>query len=223
MPMYDCTEREGSEPRLHDERLEAIVGTLLAGEAETVLDLGCGPGDLLLRLANEPSVTRVVGVDLSIEALESAARRLRDSETLEPGRVELLHASFAEPDARLTGFDAAVLMETIEHIEPERLSTVERAVFGSDRPRQVLVSTPNREWNDLLGVPPGHFRHPDHRFEWSRARFAAWARGVAGRNGYRVAFQGIGAAHPLLGCPTQLAVFLRGGDGMGGRATAKLL
>lgn len=78
---------------------------------------------------------------------------------------------------------------------------------GACRPGFVLVTTPNNEWNDLLGVPPWGFRHPDHRFEWPRARFAAWARGVAGRNGYRVTLHGIGTAHPLLGCPTQMAVY----------------
>jgi 3' terminal RNA ribose 2'-O-methyltransferase Hen1 len=214
--MHVCTDQERAAPGLQDERLEAITGALLAAGAESVLDLGCGPGDLLLRLAGERSIRRVVGVDLSIEALDSAAQRLRDSAPDARGSVELLHASFTEPDARLAGFDAAVLMETIEHIAPERLSRVEQAVFGVCRPSRVLVSTPNREWNDLLGVPSGRFRHPDHRFEWSRARFATWARGVAGRNGYRVAFQGIGASHPLLGCPTQMAVFTRSGDGLGG-------
>lgn len=199
---------EGAAPRLHDERLDAVVGVLRAGGAATVLDLGCGPGDLLLRLAREPAFRRVVGVDLSSEALAVAAQRLRDAGHPGDGPVALLHASFAVPDPRLAGFDAAVLMETIEHIEPDRLSTVERATFGACRPGRVLVTTPNREWNHLLGVPEGRFRHPDHRFEWPRAKFATWARGVARRNGYRVSFAGIGPAHPLIGSPTQMAVFV---------------
>jgi len=113
------------------------------------------------------------------------------------------------PDARFAGFDAAALVETIEHIDAHRLSSVERAVFGSFRPATVVITTPNSEYNPIHGAPAGSFRHPDHRFEWPRAKFRDWARGVAGRNGYRAAFGDIGEPDPDLGSPTQMAVLSR--------------
>lgn len=190
---------------LHEQRIGAVVRTLRTSGARSVLDLGCGSGALLERLAREPQIERLVGVDLSAEALAAAAGALRDA----GGHVTLLHGSFTRPDPRLTGFDAAALVETIEHVEPDHLSSVERAVFCHFRPVVVIVTTPNREYNALHGVPSGRRRHPDHRFEWERAKLEAWAGGLARRNGYRVAFAAVGDPHPTLGGSTQMATFCR--------------
>jgi 3' terminal RNA ribose 2'-O-methyltransferase Hen1 len=195
---------------LHEERLPKVQRVLLSSGARSVLDLGCGPGELFVRLVREWQFGRIVGIDVFGEALRAAEEALRreglpDSEKW----VLLLQASFSEPDARLAGFDAAALVETIEHIDPQRLSSVEHAVFASHRPGMVIVTTPNFEYNVLYGMPDGAFRHEDHRFEWTRARFCAWSFGVARRNGYVVAFDEIGEAHPLLGSPTQMATFKR--------------
>ncbi len=182
---------------------------LLDSGVASVVDLGCGSGALLARLADEPQFTKIVGVDISGAALISAEQNLGDRLSRADDRLSLLHGSFTDEDPRLVGFDAAVLLEAIEHIDPDRLSTVERAVFGYFRARLVLVTTPNREYNDLYGQPEERLRHPDHRFEWSRARFQSWAGGVAARNGYEVTFAGIGWEHPVRGCSTQMARFER--------------
>lgn len=192
---------------LHRERLETVAGLLLAAGARSVCDLGCGSGALLERLIAEDQFELLIGVEQSMPALEHLRSRMgRD---LERGRVRLLHGSFTEPDPRLKGLDAAVLMETLEHVEPDRLSLVERAVFQVARPGLVVITTPNVESNGLLGLAPGRRRHPDHRFEWPRARFAAWAQGVGERQGYRVEWGEIGWSHPRFGAPTQMARFTR--------------
>lgn len=140
-------------------------------------------------------------------ALAEARQRCASEDAAE--RLALLQGSFTDRDERLTGFDAAVLVETIEHVNPGRLSAVEQAVFGCYRPPLVLVTTPNAEYNVLYGMRPGELRHPDHRFEWTRAKFRAWARGVGARNGYSLVISGIGQAHPTLGRETQMAHFQR--------------
>lgn len=193
---------------LHRARLDAVVRQLRLCGARSILDLGCGPGELLLRLARESRFHRLVGIDTSPDALALARRRLGLGYADDP-RIALMHASFAQADERLIGFDAAVLLETIEHIDPQHLSAVESAVMAHCRPRTVIVTTPNQEYNVLHGLPPGAFRHPDHRFEWSRARFRSWARGAARRNAYTVTFGNIGETDPLLGSSTQMATFRR--------------
>lgn len=192
---------------LHEERLKAVLGAIRASGARSVLDLGCGDGDLILRLLGEPGIGRIAGIDVSLPALE----RLRaELETRDGGaRVTLLHGSMIAPPPGLTGFDCAALVETIEHLAPEMLSRLETALFGALRPRSVTITTPNAEFNALLGVKPGRFRRPDHRFEWGRARFRAWAAGVAAREGYEVAHEDIAGRHPVLGGASQMAVFTR--------------
>lgn len=189
---------------LHEQRLDTVAGYLLATGARSVLDLGCGPGELLQRLAAHSQFERIVGIDISPAELARAREALGPQD-----RVELRQASFAQADSRLCGFDVAALVETIEHIDPNRLGHVEQAVFGSYRPARVLVTTPNQEYNVLHGMRPGTLRHPDHRFEWPRARFRHWARGVAARHGYGVYFCDIGEVDPELGASTQMAMFER--------------
>ena len=207
------SELDGSEPPpepaenrpLAAVRREAVVGVLRELGARRVLDLGCGGGALLRELVSDPAFTEVVGTDVSPRALAAAARwrerlpeRVRD-------RVAVRQSSLTYGDATLAGYDAAVLMEVVEHVDPPRLPALERAVFAVARPAHVIVTTPNVEHNvrfpDLVGL-----RHPDHRFEWTRAEFREWAEGISG---YTVAFRPIGPDDPEVGPPTQMAVFSR--------------
>ncbi|SMQ19549.1 3' terminal RNA ribose 2'-O-methyltransferase Hen1 [Streptomyces sp. Ag82_O1-12] len=204
------TEAEEKPTPLAVRRREAIVTALRQSKAARVLDLGCGQGQLVQTLLKDPAFTEIVGVDVSMRALTIASRRLKLDRMGErqASRVQLFQGSLAYTDARLKGYDAAVLSEVIEHLDLPRLPALEYAVFGSARPRTVLVTTPNVEYNVRWeSLPAGHVRHGDHRFEWTRAEFRAWAEGVAERHGYGVAFEPVGPDDPEVGPPTQMAVF----------------
>ncbi|MFK4065495.1 3' terminal RNA ribose 2'-O-methyltransferase Hen1 [Streptomyces sp. NPDC029674] len=193
-------------------RREAILAALTAAGAARVLDLGCGQGQLVQALLQDARFTEIVGLDVSMRALTVASRRLDLARMGErrAERVTLLQGSLAYTDKRLKGYDAAVLSEVIEHLDVERLPALEYAVFGSARPRTVLVTTPNVEYNVRWeSLPAGHVRHGDHRFEWTRAQFRAWAREVAERHAYGVEFAPVGDDDPEVGPPTQMAVFTR--------------
>ena len=194
------------------QRHGAVVAALRAAGATRVLDLGCGNGALLATLLEEGDLVEIVGVDVSSRALADAARRLHLDRMPERrrARLTLLQGALTYTDARLRGYDAAVLMEVVEHLDPDRLPALERTVFGDAAPSTVIVTTPNVEHNVRYeGLTTGGMRHRDHRFEWTRAEFAAWASDVAGRHGYAVRFAGIGADDPEVGPPTQMAVFSR--------------
>lgn len=204
-PLGNPFEHEDASTSLHEERLDVVVQLLLDSGASRVLDLGCGSGALLRRLLDEAQFTHIVALDTSLEAL-GRVEQLRTSASAS-GRLTLRHGSFTTADDELKGFDAAAMVETIEHIDPAHLSRVERAVFAQMRPGLVVMTTPNREYNELYGMAAGELRHADHRFEWDRSRFESWAAGVGERNGYRVEFEPIGPANAWLGGPTQMAVF----------------
>ena len=195
---------------LHDERLELITGLLLNDGATSVLDLGCGAGRLLALLVHHRQFKLITGVDTSASALAVARGQLQPDASTHP-QLTLVHGSYTQVLAHVPAHDAVTMVETIEHLDPGRLSTAERTVFQHYRPRIALVTTPNVEYNPLLGLPDGRLRDPDHRFEWSRSRFRGWANGVARRNGYAVRFGGIGEPHPDLGSPSQYAHFIRDG------------
>ncbi|XKH59683.1 class I SAM-dependent methyltransferase [Halomonas sediminis] len=196
-------------PDLHQQRLLHVVERLRDSGARKVLDLGCGSGGLLQYLLHQPQFEKLVGLELSGELLAQAQFRLGRLPQARQGRLELVCGSYTEHHPALTGFAGAAMVETIEHIPPERLSAVEQVVFGGLRPGYLVMTTPNSEYNPLFDLEDGEFRDPDHKFEWSRDRFRDWAQGVARRNGYRVRFGGVGEWHSHLGQPTQLAAFER--------------
>ncbi len=210
---HDAEEEAVEAPiRLNDERLAAVVAVIRASGARRVLDLGCGAAKLVQALLKEKSVEHVVGLDVSYRALEAGARRLH-LDTMAPRqreRVELMQGSLTYRDRRLEGFDAAAVVEVIEHLDPARLGSFERVLFAHSKPETIVLTTPNVEYNARFeSLPAGTLRHRDHRFEWTRDEFATWAGDVAGRHGYGVEVSGLGPADPDVGSPTQMAVFTR--------------
>ncbi|HWO60958.1 MAG TPA: 3' terminal RNA ribose 2'-O-methyltransferase Hen1 [Umezawaea sp.] len=199
-------------PSLAVQRRAAVIAALKGAGARRVLDLGCGEGALLRDLVKEAVFTEVLGVDVSSRALAVAERRLH-LDTLSDRareRITLRQSSLTYADAGLKGYDAAVLVEVVEHLEEDRLPALEHAVFAAAQPGTVVVTTPNSEYNALFeSLLPNAFRHPDHRFEWTRSQFREWGDGVGLRHGYAVSYLPVGPEDPALGSPTQLAVFTR--------------
>ncbi|MEV6524458.1 3' terminal RNA ribose 2'-O-methyltransferase Hen1 [Longispora sp. NPDC051575] len=189
-------------------RKEAVLAALADTGASRVLDLGCGPGALLLELVADNRYTEIVGADVSSASLALAERRLRFDRMpdRQRARITLIQSALTYHDDRLKGFDAAVLMEVVEHVDEARLPALERAVFGHAAPRAVIVTTPNVEYNVRYESLHGH-RHDDHRFEWTRAEFAAWVDRVCAAHGYTAELRPVGADDPEVGSPTQLALF----------------
>jgi 3' terminal RNA ribose 2'-O-methyltransferase Hen1 len=199
---------------LAEQRRDAVLAALSEVGATRVLDLGCGGGALLGALLKDRRFTEIVGTDVSSRALDMAARRLRLDRLPERqrDRIKLWQSALTYRDDRLRGYDAAVLMEVVEHLDPPRLPALEAAVFGHSRSGAVIVTTPNAEYNVKYEGLTG-LRHSDHRFEWARAEFRSWAGTVAAAHGYDVVFRGVGDEDPILGTPTQLALFTRGDAG----------
>jgi 3' terminal RNA ribose 2'-O-methyltransferase Hen1 len=197
---------------LNERRLDAVFDVLKTSGASRVLDLGCGEGKLLRRLLADHQFAEIAGMDVAGRALDLAESRLK-LDRLAPKqreRIRLVHGSLMYRDSRLQGFDAAAVMEVIEHLDQPRLRAFERVVFESARPGTVAVTTPNAEYNvKWPSLPAGQFRHQDHRFEWNRAEFQTWATDVAARFGYGVKFLPIGDEDDRVGPPTQMAVFAR--------------
>jgi 3' terminal RNA ribose 2'-O-methyltransferase Hen1 len=192
------------------QRRATVVGVLRELGARRVADLGCGEGELVAQLLKDSTFTEVVATDVSARALTYAERRLHVDEMSDRmrERLRLFQSSVTYADARLAGLDAAVLMEVIEHVDPPRLPALAQAVFGTARPGNVVVTTPNSEHNVRFEtLPAGAFRHPDHRFEWTRAEFRDWAASVCLAYGYDVSFRAVGPDDPDVGPPTQLALF----------------
>jgi 3' terminal RNA ribose 2'-O-methyltransferase Hen1 len=198
---------------LNEQRLGTVLGAIRASGATSVLDLGCGEGKLLQLLLDDRAFVRIVGMDVSYRSLEIATRRLK-LDRLPPAqrsRVELLHGSLVYRDQRLAGFDAAAVVEVVEHLDRPRLAAFERVAFEFARPATVVLTTPNAEYNVRWpSLPAGRFRHRDHRFEWAREQFERWAAAVAGRFGYAVRIVPVGPVDADVGSPTQMGIFTRG-------------
>ncbi|MDR0861265.1 MAG: 3' terminal RNA ribose 2'-O-methyltransferase Hen1 [Oscillospiraceae bacterium] len=200
------------EPSLNAKRLDAVFSALKDAGAHSVIDLGCGEGRLLSLLLKDGQFTKIAGMDVAQSALKRASDRLRLETASEriSERVTLFQGSLTYRDGRIAGYDAASVMEVIEHMDATRLAVFERVVFDFAKPRVVVLTTPNRDYNAVYEkLSAEDMRHGDHRFEWTRAEFAAWVKAVCAKFGYRAAVSGIGEEREDYGSPTQMGVFER--------------
>ncbi len=195
---------------LNDRRIGSVISVLKKAAARRVIDLGCGEARLLERLLADSDFSEIAGVDVSYRALEVAKSKLRYEQMSDrqKERIKLIQGSLTYRDKRMSGYDAATCIEVIEHLDPPRLTAFERVVFEFARPKTVVLTTPNIEYNvKFESLPAGKLRHRDHRFEWTRAEFHGWANEVCSRHGYRVEFLPVGDEDADLGPPTQMGVF----------------
>ena len=207
------TERQKRKETLHEIRIKVVADKLVASGAESVLDLGCGEGKLIRQLLTQKQFKQIVGMDVSYSELIKAKERMHFEEMApkQKERVQLFQGSLTYKDQRLNGFDAAAVVEVIEHLDLNRLRAFERVLFEFAKPRTIVLTTPNQEYNstwDKLGA--GDMRHNDHRFEWTRKEFNDWCQSMANTYNYRIEILPIGDEVENIGAPSQMAIFIYG-------------
>ena len=196
---------------LHQQRLALVAEKIKSLGAKTVVDVGCGEGKLIKLLLKE-SIKKVVGMDVSTRALEMAHRKLYlDRMTpLQRDRIQLIQGGLTYKDKRLEGFDAMACVEVIEHLDEPRLAAFKKVVFQYSKPKAVIITTPNQEYNVIFeSLPTGTFRHKDHRFEWTREQFETWGDEIAEDFDYNVDYFPIGSIDDRHGAPSQMALFTK--------------
>lgn len=205
----DLKERE----TLHQQRLSLVLEQLKKSNATSVLDLGCGEGKLIRMLLKEKQFSRIAGMDVSYHELTKAKARMHWEEMApkQKERIMLFQGALTYKDKRLENFDAAAIVEVIEHLDENRLKSFERVVFEFARPKTIIITTPNAEYNELFtNMKTGSLRHTDHRFEWTRNEFEDWAKVVADKYNYKVDFMPVGLEEEKIGAPSQMGIFTNG-------------
>ena len=207
------TETQKRRETLHDKRLKLVIEKLVESGAERVLDLGCGEGKLLGLLLKQKQFAAIVGMDVSYQELLKAKEKLHWEEMSpkQKERLRLFQGSLTYQDQRLTGFDAAAVVEVIEHLDLNRLQAFERVLFEFAKPKTIVLTSPNKDYNVMWEkLDAQDMRHEDHRFEWTRAQFAGWAHQTAETYHYQVALLPIGDEVENVGAPSQMAIFTYG-------------
>ena len=205
------TSNDPEHVRLHDQRLNRVADILKSHSVSRVLDIGCGEGKLIKRLVRDPQFTEIAGIDPSLRSIQKARDLLflENAGEAKNDRIELKLGSLTYADRRLRGFDAATLVEVIEHVDSDRLASLERSLFGDARPAVIIITTPNADYNKLFpSLTAGEYRHSDHRFEWTREQFGNWCTATATEFGYRVTTEALGPEDDTHGGPSQLATFV---------------
>jgi 3' terminal RNA ribose 2'-O-methyltransferase Hen1 len=206
----DETEAEQRRETLHDKRIKLVAEKLFDSGAERVLDLGCGEGKLIRQLLKQKQFTFILGMDVSYNELLKAKERLHLDEMSpkQKERLNLIQGSLTYRDDRLAGFDAAAVVEVIEHLDPGRLHAFERVLFECAKPKTVVLTTPNKEYNAMWEkLDAEAMRHEDHRFEWTRKEFADWVSNIENKYKYKAQLLPIGDEVEGMGAPSQMAVF----------------
>ena len=213
------------EPPLYQMRYNYVFDYLFNANPriEKMADFGCAEGKFIPRIKKLPFLTHLYAVDSKKEVLDEYC--VLNATPLPwdllfgrftPLEVSIIHADVTIKDPRFQGLDAVSCIELIEHMELRQLEAFTDTLFGFFRPRVVIITTPNSEFNVFFPqLEDGKFRHWDHKFEWTRSEFQSWGNHVCLRYGYKVFFDGVGIqpfnteSYGDVGFCTQIAIFER--------------
>jgi ubiquinone/menaquinone biosynthesis C-methylase UbiE len=87
--------------------------------AGTMADLGCGPGDISIRMANRYPGWNITGLDAGPNMLKLAQERLA-AEQLED-RVSFRHSYLPDPSLPSASFDAVISNSLLHHLPQPRI------------------------------------------------------------------------------------------------------
>ncbi|XP_011506208.1 PREDICTED: uncharacterized protein LOC105368784 [Ceratosolen solmsi marchali] len=197
--------------------VEHILTELIcSGKIKKIVDFGCSELELFYYLKNLTGVEELLFVDIDKSILEACKEKAQPVTTdymhakTNSFIVRILQGSVTEADKHLENSDAVICMELIEHLYPEPLIELPYNIFHFIKPQVVIITTPNADFN-VLYPKMIKYRHPDHKFEWSRQQFQDWANNIISRfPEYTVTFHGIcygPAGTEEFGASTQMAVF----------------
>jgi 3' terminal RNA ribose 2'-O-methyltransferase Hen1 len=207
---YIRNQDEKQKVRLNDLRYEHILTYIKTlPHKETIVDLGAGEGRLSVQLGYVEGVQEILSIEPSnkarIKAIERFEQVIKTDGYVKP---QSLPGSLFYYDSRLQNKDIIILCEVIEHIEEDRLPKIFETILNDYRPKTLIVTTPNQEYNVVYEMEE-EIRHEDHRFEWTRPQFSESVNEWTQNTPYHVSMQGIGEEHPTYGHPTQMAIFRR--------------
>jgi len=230
-PSHDQPPREANYLAVWEERRNRVINILKKHHCQHIVDLGCGEGRLFQAMKFMPEFRRLVGLDIDISEISKSYERVgpmtyhifSDDPPEEPLEVAIYCGDLTKPfpTLRRENCDAITMVEVIEHLPAAALERLPFVLFGFYRPRVIVISTPNREYNKCIkGFDLNTFRHYDHKFEWTRKEFQAWCEEQMRKfDGYEVTYQTVGRLHPAAeedffsvvtyGRCTQIAVFER--------------
>ncbi|XZH79414.1 methyltransferase domain-containing protein (plasmid) [Clostridium perfringens] len=198
---------------LNELRLTKVRDAAVELGSKKVLDFGCGVGNLLELLGDSSLELEVVGVDSSLYAVKKAkeimeiVKRKRDSEFNKP---EVFQSSLYYHDSRLKGFDTIILCEVIEHIEYDRVPCVIKNIMSLES-KNIIISTPNKDFNKHMDNVKTELRFHDHRFEFTEKEFNLFCEGIKNKFGYKYTISSFG--REINGIkPTMMAIFRKEGD-----------
>lgn len=195
-------------PTFNQMRRSAISDVIAASGAKTIIDLGCGDGSFVFSLHGQNRYEKLAGMDASAQNIENARKKFDSPFFHRRKSPEFFIGSITYRDKRISGYDAVILSEVIEHFEPERMDGVMRNILGEARPKLFVMTTPNKAYNqEFPFLEAGEFRHPDHRHEFGEDEFISFCEKYAAVFGYDLEISHVGVELSRIGSPTFMGIF----------------
>ena len=185
-------------------RMDVYLAAMQLVEGEQVLDVGCGAGEALIRLAERFDINGV-GIDSSGEQIAEARCRLNRSATSSAGgRVEFLAVSASEYAVADSSFDAVVCMGSSHAFKlgDDAYPTALRETMRMLRPggRFLIGEGYMRQpasvgYRELLGFDSGTGDHMTHSWNVETARsvgyvpYGVWTSSLAEWDDFEWSYQ----------------------------------
>ncbi|XP_076258447.1 hen1 methyltransferase isoform X2 [Rhynchophorus ferrugineus] len=182
-----------------------------------LVDFGCAEFGLFIFL-KDLNLNEIMFVDINENLLDENICRVQPllgdhlKRRYSPLEVTVFKGSVSDPDYRLHKTDVVTAIELIEHLYPDTLDAFCYNIFSYIQAKLIIITTPNADFN-VVFKKVNMFRHPDHKFEWTRNQFKDWCQNITERfQDYRVEINGIGEYFEetkMFGCCSQMALFIR--------------
>ena len=152
------------------QRFKTIISVLANYDINSIIEFGCGNGYFIPMLISQNKYSKIAAIDKNEKKINKLKSKYKD--------VIFYNGSFLKENNEFRQYDCIIGIEIIEHLFEDEINVLSKIIFSKIKPKVIIFTTPNIEYNINLPILHGGFRNIDHKFEFNPKELNQYGKSI---------------------------------------------